>query len=326
MPCDLNCDTFSGALKISKLRLVVYYAWIWRGRNLAFYKVQKRRMQSTETNMIDSHHHLWRYSEEDYPWIPAGSPLAQNQLAPELETVTSEAGVTGTIVVQARQVIEESDFLLSLADQTDRIQAVVGWVPLIDENVSTHLEHLSALPKFKAVRHVLQEEPDEYFLREDFHRGLALLPSFGLRYDLLIFQRQLPVAIQLVDRQPELPIILNHIAKPEARNGRIEHAWRTGMKELAKRDNLIGVKFSGLLTEFPNGEGDAKTVAAYFHETLEIFGAEKVMFGTDWPVCLLRTSYKDWANTVRQLTADLSESDRNAILEGNAKRAYGLGT
>lgn len=276
--------------------------------------------------MIDSHHHLWHYSKEDYPWIPASSPLAQDQLTPELEAVTSEAGVTGTIVVQARQVIEESDFLLTLADQTDRIQGIVGWVPLIDENVSVHIERLSAFPKFKAVRHVLQEEPEDYFLRGDFHRGLSLLPSFGLMFDLLIFQRQLPVAIQLVDRQPDLPIILNHIAKPEARNGRIEPAWRSGMKELAKRENLIGVKFSGLLTEFPEGEGDAETVAAYFHETLEIFGADKVMFGTDWPVCLLRTSYRDWAESVRLLTEKLSDHDRKAILEGNAKRAYGLGT
>jgi len=276
--------------------------------------------------MIDSHHHLWRYTNEGYPWIPISSPLAKDQLAPELEVVASESFITGTIVVQARQVIEESDFLLTLADQTDRIQAVVGWVPLIDENVSVHIERLSAFPKFKAVRHVLQEEPDDYFLRDDFHRGLSLLPSFGLRYDLLIFQRQIPVAIQLVDRQPDLPIILNHIAKPEARNGRIESAWRSGMKELAKRDNLLGVKFSGLLTEFPEGEGDAETVAAYFYETLEIFGADRVMFGTDWPVCLLRTSYRDWADSMRELIADLPESERNAILEGNAKRAYGLGT
>ena len=276
--------------------------------------------------MIDSHHHLWLYTEEDYPWIPAGSPLAGDHLATELEAVTSGAGFTGTVAVQARQVTEDSDFLLSLADETDLIKAVVGWVPLIDENASAHLERLAPHPKFKAVRHVLQEEPDDYFLRDDFHRGLARLPSFGLRYDLLIFQRQIPVAIQLVDRQPDLPIILNHIAKPEARNGRIEPAWRSGMKELAKRENLIGVKFSGLLTEFPEGEGDAETVAAYFQETLEIFGADKVMFGTDWPVCLLRTSYQDWANTVRQLTADLAENDRKAILEGNAKRAYGLGT
>lgn len=274
--------------------------------------------------MIDSHHHLWRYSKEEYPWIPAGSPLAQDQLIPELETVTSAAGVTGTVVVQARQVVEESDFLLSLSDQTDRIQAVVGWVPLIDKKVSTHLERLSPHPKFKAVRHVLQEEPDEYFLRDDFHRGLAQLPEYGLSYDLLIFQRQLPVAIQLVDRQPDLAIILNHIAKPEARNGRIDPAWRTGMKELAKRDNVIGVKFSGLLTEFPEGEGDMETVAAYFNETLEIFGSGNVMFGTDWPVCLLRTKYAEWAKTYRSLTQGFSESERSALHADNAAICYRL--
>ena len=140
--------------------------------------------------MIDSHHHLWHYSKEDYPWIPEGSPLAQDQLVNELESVTSESGVTGTVVVQARQVIEESDFLLSLADQTDRIKAVVGWVPLIDENVSADLERLAAHPKFKGVRHVLQDEPDEYFLREDFNRGLSKIADHDLTYDLLIFQRQ----------------------------------------------------------------------------------------------------------------------------------------
>ena len=274
--------------------------------------------------MIDSHHHLWRYSKEDYPWIPEGSPLAQDQLASELEVVTSDAGVTGTVVVQARQVIEESDFLLSLADQTDRIQAVVGWVPLIDENVDSDLERLSTFPKFKAVRHVLQEEPDEYFLRDDFHRGLAQLPAYGLSYDLLIFQRQLPVAIQLIDRQPDLAIILNHIAKPEARNGRIDPAWRSGMKELAKRDNVIGVKFSGLLTEFPAGEGDFETVSAYFHETLEIFGSGNVMFGTDWPVCLLRTSYSDWANIFRSLTSEFSEAEQLGLHSANASICYRL--
>ena len=274
--------------------------------------------------MIDSHHHLWRYSKSDYPWIPDGSPLAQDQLIPELEGATSEAGVTGTIVVQARQTVEESDFLLSLADQTDLIKAVVGWVPLIGEDVSEHLTRLASHPKFKAVRHVLQDEPDEYFNRDDFHRGLSQLPAHSLIYDLLIFQRQIPAAIRLIDRQPDLPIVLNHIAKPEARNGRIEPAWRSGMKELAKRENLSGVKFSGLLTEFPAEEGDVETVRAYFQETLEIFGSEKVMFATDWPVCLLRTSYRIWTETVCTLINELSPTDRLQIHSTNATRCYDL--
>jgi L-fuconolactonase len=274
--------------------------------------------------MIDSHHHLWHYSKSDYPWIPDGSPLAQNQLVQELKSVTTAAGVTATVAVQARQVIEESDFLLSLSEQTDRIQAVVGWVPLIDPKVGQDLERLSQFSKFKAVRHVLQEEPDDYFLRDDFHRGLSMLPNHGLSYDLLIFQRQLPVAIQLIDRQPDLAIVLNHIAKPEARNGRIEPAWRSGMKELAKRDNVIGVKFSGLLTEFPQGEGDFETISAYFHETLEIFGTGNVMFGTDWPVCLLRTEYSDWADSFRSLISDFSEPEQLAMQSTNASICYRL--
>jgi L-fuconolactonase len=275
--------------------------------------------------MIDSHHHLWSYSVEDYPWIPTDSPLAQDQLLPELEVATSAAGVEGTVVVQARQVIEESDWLLSLADQSELIRAVVGWVPLIDPQVGKDLDRLARHPKFRAVRHVLQEEPDEYFLHDDFHRGLAHLPGHDLRYDLLLFQRQLPVAMQLVDRQPELGIIVDHIAKPEARNGRLESDWLRDMRELAKRDNVVGIKFSGLVTEFPEGEIDPDTVRAYFEETLNIFGPERVMFGTDWPVCLLRVkSYQDWAETVRALLAPLTPDEREAIASGNCRRAYGI--
>lgn len=275
--------------------------------------------------MIDSHHHLWRYSTEEYGWIPPGSPLAQDQLLPELAAATAAAGVSGTVVVQARQVIEESDWLLSLADQTPLIQGVVGWVPLIDERVGKDLERLSPHPKLKGVRHVLQEEPGEYFLRDDFHRGLALLPAFGLRYDLLIFQRQLPVAIQLVDRQPDLPIILDHIAKPEIRKGQIDPAWKAGMAELAKRENLTGVKLSGMVTEVLDDDLDHATLQAYVEETLTLFGTDRVMFGTDWPVCLLRIeSYQAWTDAVRRYVSQLSPSEQQAILAGNCTRIYGL--
>lgn len=275
--------------------------------------------------MIDSHHHLWRYSTDEYGWIPPGSPLAQDQLLPELAAATAAAGVSGTVVVQARQVIEESDWLLSLSDQTPLIQGVVGWVPLIDEEVGKDLARLSPHPKLKGVRHVLQEEPDEYFLRDDFHRGLALLPSFGLRYDLLIFQRQLPVAIQLVDRQPDLPIILDHIAKPEIRKGRIAPAWKAGMAELAKRENITGVKLSGLVTEVLDADLDHATLQAYVEETLTLFGPARVMFGTDWPVCLLRIeSYQAWADAVRRYISQLSPTEQQAILDGNCTRIYGL--
>ena len=276
--------------------------------------------------MLDTHHHLWSYNADDYPWIPANTPLAQNHLLVELEEATSLAGVTGTIAVQARQTTEESASLLKIAHQSDLIRGVVGWIPLVSENVDEDLELFSDNPKFVGIRHVLQDEPDAYFLRDDFHRGLSKLPAHDLRYDILLYQHQIPVATKLVDRQPELGMIIDHIAKPKAQKGRVEREWRSGMKELAKRENILGVKFSGLATEFPKeDEIDPDTIRAYFEETLEIFGAERVMFGTDWPVCLLRLdSYRQWADTVIILSSSLSGDEKDLILKKNGETAYQL--
>lgn len=275
--------------------------------------------------MIDTHHHLWNYSAEAYPWIPPASPLSRNYLVAELKSATVAAGVDATVVVQARQILEESDWLLDLSATTDLIQGIVGWVPLIEEGVGEVLARLAAQPKFKGVRHVLQDEPDSYFLRDDFHRGLALLPDLDLRYDLLLFQRQLPVAIQLVDRQPDLAMIIDHIAKPVIRKGQIDPDWKAGMTELARRENILGVKISGMVTEVTDPEIDEATLNAYFNETLEIFGADRVMIGTDWPVCLLRVdSYQKWTAMVRGFVARLSPEESDAILQGNAMRIYDL--
>jgi L-fuconolactonase len=275
--------------------------------------------------MIDSHHHLWKYSAAEYDWIPPGTPLAQDQLVAELEKATTAAGVDATVVVQARQVLEESDWLLSLADQSEIIAGVVGWVPLIDDAVAGPLGRLAAHPKFKGVRHVLQGEPDSYFLRADFHRGLALLPDLDLRYDLLLFQRQLPVALQLVDRQPDLGIIVDHLAKPEIRKGKVDPLWKAGMTELAKRENVLGVKISGMVTEVIDPEIDEATLRAYFDEALALFGPDRLMFGTDWPVCLLRLeSYQAWAEMVARFIEDLAPDEQHAILHDNAVRCYGL--
>lgn len=275
--------------------------------------------------MIDAHHHLWKYTDEDYGWIPPGSPIVRDFLVPDLEAAAKTACVEGTVVVQARQTVEESDWLLSLADSTELILGVVGWVPLVDPDVAGVLSRLAAHEKFKGVRHVLQGEADEYFTRDDFHRGLALLPDLDLRYDLLLFQRQLPAAIQLVDRQPDLGIVIDHIAKPEIRKGSVDPVWKAGMSELAKRDHILGVKVSGMVTEVLDPEIDEATLRAYFETTLELFGADRVMFGTDWPVCLLRIdSYQKWAETVRGCVSDLSDDEQAAILAANAARVYDL--
>ena len=275
--------------------------------------------------MIDSHHHLWNYSAAEYDWIPPGTPLAQNQLPIHLIATATAAGVDATVAVQARQTVDESVWLLEMAVEYQTIVGVVGWVPLIEPDVSNHLCRLAVHERFKGVRHVLQSEPDEYFLRDDFHRGLALLPDLGLRYDLLIFQRQLPVAIALVDRQADLAIIVDHLAKPVIRKGTIDPAWRSGMAELAKRDNVLGVKISGMVTEVLESGIDEATLRAYFEETLELFGPDRLLFGSDWPVCLLRIdSYRVWSDMVRRFVATLTPYEANAILHHNAIRIYDL--
>ena len=256
--------------------------------------------------MIDAHHHLWKYNASQYSWIEEDSVLAQDFLLSELSENTTTAGVTGTIAVQARQTLEESDWLLELANQCDLIQGVVGWVPLADADVAGHLDRLAQHRKFKAVRHVIQDEPDDNFiLGTEFNRGINKLKDYDLVYDILIFQKHLPQTIKFVDQHPGQSFVIDHIAKPVIRNGRIEDEWRNGMTSLAERDNVRAVKISGMVTEVTNDKIDEATLRNYFAESLETFGPERLCFGTDWPVCLLRIdSYVDWANSVRGYVAD----------------------
>jgi L-fuconolactonase len=279
----------------------------------------------SEPDMIDAHHHLWNYSTQEYPWIPEGSALAQSYGLAELHEVTARSGVTGTVVVQARQSIEETRWLLSLAAKSPVIRGVVGWLPLIEETIAEQLDQWQHEEALKGLRHVLQEEPDEYFARADFHRGLAALAQTHLRYDLLIFERQIPAALAMIDQHPQLPIIIDHIAKPEIHNGRISETWRAGMRELSQRDQVIGVKISGMATEVRDETLCFDTLRAYFDETLEIFGAQRIMLGSDWPVSLLRLeSYPQWIHLLRSFINRLSEADQQLILTDNAIRCYGL--
>lgn len=276
--------------------------------------------------MLDAHHHLWNYDPRQYPWITPDSVLARDYLIPDLITNTDAAGVSGTVVVQARQTIEESDWLLELAEDCDRIQGVVGWVPLADGKVEEHLERLGNHRKFKAVRHVVQDEPDDSFiLGTEFNRGIERLRDHDLVYDILIFQKHLPPTIEFVDRHPDQPFVIDHIAKPEIHNGRIESGWRKGMAALAERDNILAVKISGMVTEVTDETISEATLKNYFDESLEMFGAGRLCFGTDWPVCLLRIdSYAQWASSVRAYVAELSVGEQNAVLHETCQRAYQL--
>jgi L-fuconolactonase len=258
-------------------------------------------------------------------------PILRDDFLPEhLVQVSRTTGVDGFVTVQARQSVAETEALIDIAQHNDLVLGVVGWVPLADPNVGAELARLSQSPWLKGVRHVVQDEPDDRFmLRPDFNRGIAMLPEFGLVYDILIYARQLPAAIEMVDRHPNVQMVLDHIAKPEIRYDRFDTQWERDFRELAKRPN-VACKFSGVVTEMqrrpaPKGDAwDVDSIRRYWDVALEAFSPERLMFGSDWPVCLLRSPYSRWLETVGELSYDLQPQQRYAIFSSNAARVYRL--
>lgn len=281
-------------------------------------------MNTAACKCIDAHHHLWRYKAADFPWMGEGMEvLRRDYLTNDLEEVAHGAGVSGTIAVQARQSIEETEWLSDLASRSPLIQGVVGWAPLVDANIAPQLERFATLPKIKGMRHILHDEADPlYMLREDFQRGLSLLKNYGLRYDLLIFESHLPQAIALVDRHPEQIFIVDHIAKPRIRERRLS-PWRENLKELSRRENVY-CKLSGVVTEAEWNCWTEEDLKPYFEIVLEAFTAQRTMFGSDWPVLTLAATYERWIATVRNFIAKMSQSEQGRILAGTAVEAYGL--
>ena len=275
--------------------------------------------------LIDSHHHLWKYSAEQYSWINEQmSLLRRDFLAPQLRQIASESGVDGFVSVQARQTIEETAALLQIANQEPLIRGVVGWVPLAGENVASVLDQFSDDPLLKGVRHVVQDEPDDRFLLgTEFNRGIDQLKGRGLVYDVLIFARQLPASIEFVDHHHDLPMVLDHIAKPTIQAATFDDDWEKNFRELARRDNIT-CKFSGVVTEVADDSWSIDTIRRYWDVAIEAFTPKRLMFGSDWPVCLLKTGHTQWVETVRQLASPLSDQEQADLFANNAIRAYNL--
>ncbi len=272
---------------------------------------------------IDSHHHFWRYNEADYGWIPsAWRSIRRDFLPADLAREIAAAGVDGVISVQARQSLVETEWLLSFAADHEFIRGVVGWVPLVDPAISEHLDRLCAHPKLRALRHVLQGESDDYLSRPDFNHGIAELTRRGLAYDLLILERQLPSAIALVDRHPEQVFILDHIAKPRIAAGQLE-PWAKNIHELARRPN-VACKLSGMVTEADVNTWTPAQLLPYFEVVFAAFGPGRLLFGSDWPVCLAGVSYARWKQTVATALSALSASEQAAVMGDNAARLYRL--
>lgn len=277
--------------------------------------------------LIDSHHHLWKYSAEEYDWIGDGmDALKKDFLAPELQQVSSESSVDGFVSVQARQSIVETDQLLKIASKESLIKGVVGWVPLADPMIEQVLEKYSDQKMLKGVRHVVQSEPDDRFiLGAQFNRGISALAAHDLVYDVLIFAKQLPATNEFVRHHTSLPMVLDHIAKPTIDHppGSVDKAWESEFRELAKAENVC-CKFSGVVTEVRADTWDIDLIRPYFEVALEAFTPDRLMFGSDWPVCLLKSGYARWVETVQALAGELSSEEQSKIFSGNAKRFYSL--
>lgn len=272
---------------------------------------------------IDAHQHFWSYDEAQYPWIPKGSPLHRDWLTADLEPLLKGEGLAGSVAVQARQSMGESRWLLELANLSPMIKGVVGWVDLRSPEVGHQLEELSQCSKFVGVRHVVQDEPDDRFLLgEAFQRGIGLLAGFGLAYDLLIYPRQLPAAVELVARFPEQRFVVDHIAKPPIKAGALD-PWRTQIRELARAENVV-CKVSGLVTEADHSTWKPADFAPYLDVVFEAFGEDRLMFGSDWPVCLLAAQYSKVCGLLRDYTATLPAVAQEKIFGANAARFYRL--
>jgi L-fuconolactonase len=273
---------------------------------------------------IDAHHHFWQYNPREYGWISDSMSVLRRKFLPaDLQQEISAAGIDGVVSVQARQTLGETEWLLNLAGLHDFIRGVVGWVPLIDPQVQHHLEAFSARRKLKAVRHVLQDEADgNYMLRDDFNRGIGLLGDVGLRYDILIYERHLPQAIELVDRHPQQTFILDHVAKPRIKD-QVLSPWRQNMIALAKRPNVY-CKISGMVTEADHRAWTTQQLVPYLETALEAFGSRRLMFGSDWPVCLLACGYRRWREIVGEFASKLTAHEQERIFGETATEAYGL--
>lgn len=273
---------------------------------------------------IDAHHHLWKYSREQYPWMLEGmDKLRRDFLIDDVVSVMREGAIDGLVTVQARQTVVETDWLLQLASAHTFMRGVVGWVPLTDAGVEAILEKFCRSPKFKSVRHVLHDEADDqYILRDDFNRGVGKLKDFELRYDILIFERHLPQTIQFVDRHPNQVFIVDHIAKPKIKDHTLSR-WREHIRDLARRQNVY-CKLSGMVTEADWGHWGTKDLNPFIETVLECFGADRLMFGSDWPVLLVASTYTRWIKTVEQTTSSLSRDEQAQLFGETAIRAYGL--
>lgn len=273
---------------------------------------------------IDSHQHFWKFNTAEFGWINDDMKvLRRDFLPPALEKELLSIGFDGAIAIQARQSLEETRWLLELADANAFIKGVVGWVDLCSPKVEQQLTVFSKNKKFVGVRHIVQNELDDQFLlRADFINGLRCLQRFGLAYDILIYPKHLPVAIKLVEQFPEMRFVLDHLAKPFIKKKTIS-PWREEIAELATLPNVF-CKVSGMVTEADWQNWKYEDFIPYLDAVFEAFGVERILIGSDWPVCTLVGDYQEIMSIVVAYIEKFSNEEKTAILGGNAVKAYNM--
>ena len=274
--------------------------------------------------VIDSHQHFWKYDPVRHDWINDEMSILKKDFLPaDLGQVYKIAGVDGCVAVQADQSEAETDFLLELAEQHEFILGVVGWVDLRSPDLAERLLHYSDYPKLKGFRHVVQSEPDPNFmLRDDFQKGIAQLHAHNYTYDILIFPNQLPAAIETVKNFPDQKFVVDHIAKPYIKAGKIEQ-WAKDMERIASFSNVM-CKLSGMVTEADWENWKKADFVPYLEVVNQCFTAERLLFGSDWPVCLLGGAYLAIKDILADYLKDFSDADQAAIWGENAMHFYQL--
>ncbi len=274
--------------------------------------------------IIDAHQHFWNYSPAKHAWINGQMAVLKRDFLPiDLLEIYKKNSVTGCVAVQADGSEEETDFLLQLAEKHGFIKGVVGWVDLQDRQVEARLRHYRNFKKLKGFRHVVQDEPDpEFMLREDFRAGLKALEDFHYTYDILIYPHQLDAAIKTVQDFPKINFVLDHIAKPHIKEAKMDN-WLPKITGLAQSPNVC-CKVSGMVTEAAWKSWRQQDFVPYLDAVTEAFGMDRLMFGSDWPVCLLSGNYEQVLKIVQDYYQGFSQEDKDKLFYLNASRFYGL--
>jgi L-fuconolactonase len=275
-------------------------------------------------NHIDAHQHFWQYDPAKHVWMSEKMGVLKHDFAPtDLAPLLENCGLNGCVAVQANQAEVENSFLLNHAAKHDFIKGIVGWVDLQAENVEERLNYYTQFPKIKGFRHVIHDEPDlDFMLRAAFLRGISFLEKYNYTYDILIFPEHLANTLKFVKTFPNQRFVIDHIAKPFIKTGEMD-AWQKGLKAIAECEN-VSCKISGMVTEADWANWQQADFTPYLAAIVEMFGTDRIMYGSDWPVCTLAATYEDMFSIVKNYFSTFSASEQKQFFGENAVKFYNL--